>query len=93
MTVDTAWTPPGQGSWPSRRPVRSDVMMGCECGSRCDWLPASLSSVSKINCEIYHTIKVDKCKKKTWEKRAGRATDTWYLADDLFASTRVNGQP
>jgi hypothetical protein len=29
MTVDTAWAPPGQGSWPSRRPVRSDVMMGC----------------------------------------------------------------
>jgi|SRR6516225_161516 len=30
---------------------------------RCDWLPASLSSVSKINCESYSTIKVYNCKK------------------------------
>jgi hypothetical protein len=33
MTVDTAWDSPWAGIMAPRRPVRSDVMMGCENGS------------------------------------------------------------
>ena len=61
MTVDTAWTPPGQRSWPSRRPVRSDVMMGCEFGSR-DVIGCRPLCFEN-NYESNHTINIRKGKR------------------------------
>ena len=56
MTVDTAWTPPGLGSWP-RRPVRSDVMweaaaLGADCRPRVlDWTYSNDGPNCNLNSE------------------------------------------
>jgi hypothetical protein len=69
MTVDTAWNSPWAGIMALRRPVRSDVKMGCEIGSTdvggCRLL---YRLFREVLYESYSTIKVHKCKKKTSRK-------------------------
>src|SRR6516165_7844934 len=95
MTVDTAWNSPWAGIMALRRPVRSDVKMGCEIGSTdvggCRLL---YRLFREVLYESYSTIKVHKCKKKTsrkWEN-VDYARIAWRRRTELQSRSRYDSR-